>query len=116
MVSINTASLSALFDSSASQTVDSSLAFSNDEVTLSTVTKALLNDKYNIEQPASIAEFSPELKTFISENVSGDRGERLLADLEALEKLTGSSSSNSESDSVNQLLESQSGKVVDLLG
>lgn len=57
--------------------------------TIATVTQSFLENKYNIEQPASTASFSDELKSFIANNVSEAKAEALLADLTALENFNG---------------------------
>ena len=108
-------SVTLLFDAENSRANDSVLSVSSADVTLADVTTAVLQGKYNIQQPATTAVFSQELRNYISENVGGEKGEALLAKLDALERLT-DEDSTSGSGSVSQLLESQSGKVVDLLG
>jgi len=83
------------------------------KTTLATITKDLLNAKYNPENPPESTQFSQELRSFITENLKPEQAKSLLSALDALD---GIENTTEQGDlATQQLLGNLQGNILNLL-
>ncbi len=81
----NSLLVSSLFPTTGSST-SGALEFFDKDSTLSSITKDLLNTKFNIEQPASSVSFSDDFRQYVADNVGDSTAAKLLADIDAIDR------------------------------